>query len=337
MSEERPTVERHGEYVYFAYGDQHDHTEPIPNMTAAELRALADRLDGGASPEPQRDEDRLASWVQSGADFVLNRLDHIAEGVVSWMPEEENEKHHHAVEMLGKIRLHVIALTEALEPRWKPQPYSVLGEGATADPKVAAYFDARGKDGQEATESPTREILDRALGEVLFNASNHPNPSAVLGRDFTTLREKCVDAVMKVLPEDALLPSRATLSTLLLTFLRPPKHGGGPWTFNPDGAAEGVPRLLPGRTEGEVLQGVLGKRDTPVLRFETTEAQDGLIRMMESSLRHQLVTAIEAKRDEIVPANSLSSTGLLIRQGFNDAIEIVRTKGQIVAPEEDQP
>jgi len=136
----------------------------------------------------------------------------------------------------------------------------------------------------------SREAIDLALGEVLWNSANHPSPVAVLGRDTAPLRNKCVDAVMRALPKGT-------------------------------------------RTEEQVIQEFLEKRDTPVLRFETTDAQDGLIRMMESSLRLQLATAIEAKRDLIVPPDNRSSTGVLLRQAFNDCIEIVRTLGQ-VAPEE---
>lgn len=41
-----------------------------------------------------------------------------------------------------------------------------------------------------------RHALDSVLGAVVFNASNHPNPTAVLGRDVSPLREKLVQAVL---------------------------------------------------------------------------------------------------------------------------------------------
>lgn len=47
-----------------------------------------------------------------------------------------------------------------------------------------------------------RDAVDRAVGAVLFNAMNHPDPVAVLGKDIGPLREKVVDAVMDLLPDD---------------------------------------------------------------------------------------------------------------------------------------
>lgn len=47
----------------------------------------------------------------------------------------------------------------------------------------------------------TRDEIDLAVGEVLFNSMNHPNPSAVMGRDMSPLRNKIVEAVMNVLGE----------------------------------------------------------------------------------------------------------------------------------------
>ena len=41
-----------------------------------------------------------------------------------------------------------------------------------------------------------RVVLSSAIGAVVWNASNHPKPSAVLGRDISPLREKLVDAVI---------------------------------------------------------------------------------------------------------------------------------------------
>lgn len=48
---------------------------------------------------------------------------------------------------------------------------------------------------------PTREEVELAVGRVLFDASNHPDPVAVLGRDFSPLRTKVVDAVMEILEQ----------------------------------------------------------------------------------------------------------------------------------------
>jgi hypothetical protein len=36
--------------------------------------------------------------------FIQNRLDAVALQVVGWMPPEDNEEHHNAVEMMGKAR-----------------------------------------------------------------------------------------------------------------------------------------------------------------------------------------------------------------------------------------
>ena len=48
----------------------------------------------------------------------------------------------------------------------------------------------------------TRDDIDRALGEVLFNANNYPNPSQMMGRDTGPLRKKCMDAVWEVVRPD---------------------------------------------------------------------------------------------------------------------------------------
>lgn len=41
-------------------------------------------------------------------------------------------------------------------------------------------------------------------------------------------------------------PTREELSTLILSFLKPPKHSGGSWTLNPDDAADAVLALFRG-------------------------------------------------------------------------------------------
>lgn len=48
-----------------------------------------------------------------------------------------------------------------------------------------------------AAEERDRRALASAIGSVLFNAGNHPNPAAVWGRDFSELRDKLVDSVVK--------------------------------------------------------------------------------------------------------------------------------------------
>lgn len=50
----------------------------------------------------------------------------------------------------------------------------------------------------EKHELSKKEITD-SLGFVIANAAFHPNPSAVLGRDITTLRDKCAEAVYDLL------------------------------------------------------------------------------------------------------------------------------------------
>src|SRR5690606_29421939 len=52
-----------------------------------------------------------------------------------------------------------------------------------------------------ARTRPTREQIDRAVGEVLSNASNHPDPVAVLGRSIAPLRNKITDAVLELLQD----------------------------------------------------------------------------------------------------------------------------------------
>ena len=46
---------------------------------------------------------------------------------------------------------------------------------------------------------PTREEVETAIGGVLFNASNHPDPVTVLGKDVGPLRDKVTDAVLALL------------------------------------------------------------------------------------------------------------------------------------------
>lgn len=48
-------------------------------------------------------------------------------------------------------------------------------------------------------EDALRGRMDQAVGGVLWNATNHPNPPAVLGKDIGPMRAKVVDAVMDVL------------------------------------------------------------------------------------------------------------------------------------------
>ena len=50
-----------------------------------------------------------------------------------------------------------------------------------------------------ARTRPTREQIDAAVGAVLWNASNYPNPSAVLGLDISALRSKVTAAVLALL------------------------------------------------------------------------------------------------------------------------------------------
>lgn len=37
-------------------------------------------------------------------DFIFNRLDNVAMWVVGWMPKEDNQQHHNAVEHLKRVR-----------------------------------------------------------------------------------------------------------------------------------------------------------------------------------------------------------------------------------------
>ncbi|OAN35072.1 hypothetical protein A4X17_11360 [Plantibacter sp. H53] len=49
---------------------------------------------------------------------------------------------------------------------------------------------------QALHEEGDRVVLSSAIGAVVWNASNHPKPSAVLGQDIGPLRSKLVDAVI---------------------------------------------------------------------------------------------------------------------------------------------
>jgi hypothetical protein len=51
-------------------------------------------------------------------DFILNRLDNVAMDVVSWMPPEDNAKHHNAVEMLQRARQELLHLRSFLEAEY---------------------------------------------------------------------------------------------------------------------------------------------------------------------------------------------------------------------------
>ena len=46
---------------------------------------------------------------------------------------------------------------------------------------------------------PKREEISNALGSVLFDANNHPVPHAVLGRDFSKLRNEATKAIEQLL------------------------------------------------------------------------------------------------------------------------------------------
>lgn len=84
------------------------------------------------------------------------------------------------------------------EPIYETELLSVLRE---ADEALAAH---------DATVKPSREELRETIGKalqaVLWNASNHPNPTAVLGRDFTPLTAKVTDAALAAVLD--LLPGR---------------------------------------------------------------------------------------------------------------------------------
>jgi len=48
---------------------------------------------------------------------------------------------------------------------------------------------------------PTREQIEIAVGGVLFNASNHPDPVAILGKSIAPLRDKITDAILALLAD----------------------------------------------------------------------------------------------------------------------------------------
>lgn len=45
----------------------------------------------------------------------------------------------------------------------------------------------------------SREDIGRAVSSVLFESTNHPDPIAVMGRDYRPLADKITDAVMQEL------------------------------------------------------------------------------------------------------------------------------------------
>ena len=63
-------------------------------------------------------------------------------------------------------------------------------------------------------------------------------------RDLRAILHDLVDA--DLLATTRTRPTREELSTLILSFLKPPKHSGGSWTLNPDDAADAVLALFRG-------------------------------------------------------------------------------------------
>lgn len=54
-------------------------------------------------------------------------------------------------------------------------------------------------DGSGVFAIPARDEVEGAVGRVLFNSLNHPDPAAVWGKNLGPLRTKVVDAVMELL------------------------------------------------------------------------------------------------------------------------------------------
>lgn len=50
-----------------------------------------------------------------------------------------------------------------------------------------------------ADQHPTREQVDSVVGGIVWEATNHPVPSAVLGADVRPMRDIITDAVMELL------------------------------------------------------------------------------------------------------------------------------------------
>ena len=48
---------------------------------------------------------------------------------------------------------------------------------------------------------PTRDQIEIAVSGVLFNASNHPDPGAILGKSIAPLRDKITDAVLALMAD----------------------------------------------------------------------------------------------------------------------------------------
>lgn len=67
----------------------------------------------------QEQERTLDLLIQDTLPFILNRLDNVAVWVTEWMPPEDNEQHHNAVEHLLRIRQelkHVERFLVSLDP-----------------------------------------------------------------------------------------------------------------------------------------------------------------------------------------------------------------------------
>jgi hypothetical protein len=73
-------------------------------------------------PSPYAGE--LEDRIGPATDFMLNRLDNVAEWVIGWMPPEDNAQHHNAVEHLMRLRQTNIWIARAVNPNYRPSRIS---------------------------------------------------------------------------------------------------------------------------------------------------------------------------------------------------------------------
>ena len=97
------------------------------------------------------------------------------------------------------------------------------------------------------TTTATNEDAARVLDDVIQHlrkiwSTGHDEAREVID----TAEELLAQALPRLLATARTRPTREELSTLILSFLKPPKHSGGSWTLNPDDAADAVLALLRG-------------------------------------------------------------------------------------------
>lgn len=73
------------------------------------------------SEHPSPLAENLPDRVGPVTDFMLDRLDNVALWVIEWMPPQDNEQHHNAIEHLLRLRQTAIWVAQAVDPAYRPQ------------------------------------------------------------------------------------------------------------------------------------------------------------------------------------------------------------------------